>query len=144
MKTKKKIVVMAGFVMVLFFMTASVFAEVKQLGPNKFLGLEFNFCTEYINESWVSQSSPGATSQKHYGGLLYYNRDTAMITVNYLMNIVLKEKTLSRIDSFEDKNAIDKKATHSFAVAARECDNGEIFIEIFEIKTGRTEVFRFK
>jgi hypothetical protein len=144
MKTKKKIVVMTGFVMVLFFMTVSVFAETKPLGPKKIYGIEFPSCVEYINESWVPGYSSGATLMTHYMGLNFLTRDSALMTASLLMGMMLKEKTLCNADLREEKWNIDKKETIPFRLVVRECDNGEIFVEILDVKTGRNERWIFK
>jgi hypothetical protein len=141
---RKGIVMTAGFMVALFFVSASVYAEtVWKEGPVECLGIKTHGYSLVTNESWVSRDVEGASSCMQYVWT-YHNRDGAMKTIDILSNIVPKDKALYEMYSYENKNSIKKKQERPHIVLVYLYDNGVIQIEIFDENTGRSEAWRFK
>jgi hypothetical protein len=143
MKNGKRIAMAIGFMVVLFFMSVSVYAERKDMGSGECLGIKVTSHALITNESWMSRDVDGANSAMHYVWF-YFNRDAAMETINMLSNIILKDKSLYEMYSFEDKNQIMRRQEKPYLVIVYLYDNGIIQIEIADRNSGRFEAWRFK
>jgi hypothetical protein len=130
-----------GFMVVLFFVSASVYAEYKDMGPGEVFGIKVDFHGSITNESWISND--GASSLMQYGWQ-FYNRDSAMVMINMLSNIILKEKSLYYVGKYENKNDIRRRPEYPFELFVQLFDNGIIRILIIDRNTGRQEYWYYK
>jgi hypothetical protein len=142
-RNKKRIAVAVGFMVVLFFMSVSAYAEEKDMGPGECLGIKTYNSILVTNESWISEASEGASSLMRYTWQ-YFNRDAAMETINMLSNLILKNKSLYDMYSYENKNQIQRRQERPYDVTVYLFDNGNIQIQIRDKNTGRDEAWRFK
>jgi hypothetical protein len=144
MENGKKIAMAIGFMVVLLFISASVYAESKWIDEvGECLGIKTYGYSLTTNESWISRDVEGASSLKRYIWL-FHNRDGAMKTIDILSNIVPKDKTLYEFYSYEDKKNINRRQERPFIVSISLYDNGVIQLEIFDQNTGRSEAWRYK
>jgi hypothetical protein len=143
MENGKRIAVAIGFMGVLFFMSGSVYAEWKDMGPGECLGIKTYGHSLVTNESWIVNDHDGASSCLNYQWN-FYNRDASIALFNILTNIILKDKSLYAVGTFEDKNQINKKQIQPFEISVALIDNGQIRLTILDKKTGIMEFWRFK
>jgi hypothetical protein len=142
-KNKRTMAMKFAFIAIFLFLSASLYAEYRELGPGEFLGVKSLFTGTQTNESWIAEVFDGAVSYKAYYWD-YYNRDSAMLMINILTDKILKEKSLFFTDKWEDKNMIIKKSQTPFAIFGYICDNGVIAVAIIDRNTGKCERWIFK
>jgi hypothetical protein len=143
MENGKRMVMRVGFVLVLFFVSVSVHAEWKDMGVGEFLGIKAYGHALVTNESWIPRDHDGASSCLHYQWN-FYNRDESIALFNILTTILLKDKSLYEVGTFEDKNQINRRQEQPFETIAELYDNGQIQIVILDKKTGRMVYWRYK
>ena len=139
MNTKKIIMAFGVF---LFFISVSVHADYKDLGPGEVFGIKSQWSAIISNESWIPENYDGALSYNHYGWG-FFNRDSAIAMVTMLSDIILKEKSLYFVNSWENKND-KRKNERMFQTTVEVFNNGLVSITIQDLKTGRSERWTFK
>jgi hypothetical protein len=142
-ENKRTMAMKFAFIAIFLFLSVSLYAEYRELGPGEFLGVKSFSTGAVTNESWTTEVFDGSISHKLYYWD-FYHRDSAMLMMNVLTEVILKDKSLFFTDKWEDKNQIVRRSQTPFVIYGYICDNGVIAIAIIDRNTGKSERWIFK
>jgi len=142
MKTKKIAMIVCSM-LILSCLSVFVHAEMTNLGKVNVLGIESGDTIRFTNEAWLKDVDPNANSlDQHFWS--FNTKEEQFLMISTLTTLVLKNKTLYKVESWNDKSAINTKAKPQFEVFLMVFDTGVTGIMFWDRKTGLGGRYLFK